>query len=230
LLTLKLKSRNIKGTLYWEPYIRLAYGIGWRKYDILVDVGLSEKVPCGYFKILLSRKLDKKLLVEVPKSLVKGYVQEPLKTDVELVIGELLDFAKILHIESKRLTKKISDYAKKIHLWSKYMAYPVDEGAKWIFKLLRPQKFDKQGIFMVKALLNEGFGINEKTSREKIRLLKESGVIVYCPFYIVLEGEKIVLYDGTSTSLRESVIYTKFVNADEELKKYMLNILKKVSV
>jgi len=225
LLTLKLKSGSVKGKLFWEPYIRLAYSIGWRKYDILVDVGLSEKVPCGYFKILLSRKFDKKLLIDVPRSLIRGYVQEPLKTDVELVIGELLGFAKILHMESKRLTKKISDYAKKIHLWSKYMAYPVDEGAKWIFKLLRPQKFDKQGIFTIKALLNEGFGINERTSRERIRLFKESGTIIYCPFYVVLKGERVIFYDGTVGSLKESTTYTRFINADDRLRKYVLKVV-----
>jgi len=228
MLTLKLRTKNVKGLLFWEPYIRLSYGIGWRKYDMLVDVGLSEKTPCGYFKILLSRKLSIKLLTDIPKSFVRGYIQEPLKTDAETILGELLSYAKMLHFESKRVTRKISDYAKKLHLWSKYMAYPIDEGAKWILKILRPQKFDKQGIFMVKALLNEGFGINEKTSREQIKLFKDTGSIIYCPFYVIPKKERIVFYDGTENALKENVIYTRFINSSDYLKNYIESILRKI--
>lgn len=228
MLTLRLRAKNVKGLLFWEPYIRLSYSIGWRKYDMLVDVGLSEKTPCGYFRILLSRKLSAKLLTDIPKSFIKGYVQEPLKTDAETILHELLNYAKILYLESKKVTKKISDYAKKLHLWSKYMAYPVDEGAKWILKILRPQKFDKQGVFIVKALLNEGFGINEKTSREQIKLLKDAGSIIYCPFYVISERERIVFYDGTESTLKENVIYTRFINSSDDLKNYIESILRKI--
>lgn len=223
MLTLKIKSKVKIGKLFWEPLIRLKYRIGWRKYDVLIDVGLSEKTSLSFTKIILARKYNEEIVHDIPQSLMMGFIQEPLNTSAINVINELLTYAKILHIESRKLTKSMSDYAKKIHLWSKYMAFPIDEGARGIIKILRTKEFDKQGIFALKALLHEGLGISNKTDTDKIKILKGSGMLIYCPFYVRVLDEVIRFYDATITECKEDLRYSNIVNEDQSLREYLLS-------
>ncbi len=212
--------------LLWEPLLRLKYKLGFKKYDILVDIGLSDRSFQKYMKIVLSRKTVEKDIVENQKSLLKGIILEPSHNSSEKLLNELLMYAYELELASKRLRGEISEYAKKISMWNKYMRFP-DESARSIVKMLRRKVFDKDGIFMLKGLLKEGFGLSAKVTLDRIEILSGSGQVVYLPLYLTLEGASINVYDATYPRKHLNVPYTSLLNNDVELMREITKMLRK---
>jgi len=224
MLILKPKIK-LKIPLILEPLLRLRYRIGFRKYDLLVDVGLSELSSQKHMKILLSRKTNEKEIVEEQKPIIEGIIIDPAHSSPEKLLNELIAYAYELEIVSKKISAEISEYAKKITMWNKYMRFP-NTSAKSIMKMLRRKVFDKDGIFMLKGLLKEGFGISAKIRLEKIEVLEGSGQIVYLPLYIEVLGAKVEVFDATFPEKHLSTPYTSLINNDIELLKEIVRKIK----
>jgi len=211
--------------LIWEPLLRLRYKLGFRKYDLLVDVGLSELSFQKHMKILLSRKTNEKEIVEEQKPLIEGIIIDPAHSSPEKLLNELIAYAYELEIVSKKISGEISEYAKKITMWNKYMRFP-DASAKSIIKMLRRKVFDKNGIFMLKGLLKEGFGISSKTRLDRIKVLEGSGQIIYLPLYVEVLGARVEVFDATFSGKHLSTPYTSLMNNDIELLKKIVRKIK----
>jgi len=217
---------KLETPLIWEPLFRLKYKLGFRKYDLLVDIGLSELSFQKHMKILLSRRTNEKEIVEEQKPLIKGIIIDPTYYTPEKLLNELIAYAYELEILSKKVSGEISEYAKKITMWNKYMRFP-DESARSIIRMLRKKSFDKNGVLMLKGLLREGFGISSKVSLNKIRILESSGQIVYLPLYVEVKGARVEVFDATFSEKHLSIPYTSLINNDVELLRKIIRELKK---
>ncbi len=211
--------------LIWEPLLRLRYKVGFKKYDLLVDIGLSELSYQKHMKILLSRKTNEKEIIEEQKPLIEGIIIDPAHSSPEKLLSELIAYAYEFEIVSKKVSAEISEYAKKITMWNKYMRFP-DTSAKSIIKMLRRKVFDKDGIFMLKGLLKEGFGIPSKTRLERIKILEGSGQIVYLPLYVEVLDAKVEVFDASFPEKHLSAPYTSLINNDIELLKKIIRKIK----
>jgi len=224
MLILKPKVK-LEMPLIWEPLLRLRYKLGFRKYDLLVDVGLSELSFQKHMKILLSRKTNEKEIVEEQKPLIKGMIINPAHSSPEKLLNELIMYAYELEMLSRRVSGEISEYVKKITMWNKYMRFP-DESARSIIRMLRRKAFDKDGVFMLKGLLKEGFGISSKIRLNKIKILERSGQIIYLPLYIEIKGAEVEVFDATFPEKHLSTPYTSLINNDVELLRKIIKELK----